>query len=251
MKKLCLLTTLIILCSMGSYALAADLDDVLAKHYETMGGLDKIKAVKTMKTTGTFMMQGMEFPYTTTHLRPSMIRVDVTAMGMAIVQAWDGESGWSIMPMSGSTDPQKMSGLEAKGFEMQADFDGPLVDWKDKGYTVELVGEDEIEGTAVYHLKVVMDEETTLDFYLDTEYYLTIMTRSKMTMEETEVIQETYLSDYEEVDGLVSARSIETRMGGVVQNQIQVTSVEYGIDVDESIFAMPEAAAAPTTGGDG
>ena len=57
------------------------------------------------------------------------------------------------------------------------------------------------------------------------------------------------MSDFQEVgDGLVMAFSIETRMGETTVNQIVMEKVDYGMEIDESIYAMPtvEPAAAET-----
>ena len=47
---------------------------------------------------------------------------------MTGIQAYDGETGWQIMPFAGSSEPEKVSGDELEQFMDQADIDGPLVD---------------------------------------------------------------------------------------------------------------------------
>jgi hypothetical protein len=129
--------------------------------------------------------------------------------------------------------------VEEKGFKFQADMDGFLIDWKDKGYTLELIGEDEVEGTKVYHLKLDTNDDLVMDMYMDAEYFLTIKIHSKLTMDENEIETETYLSDYKEVEGIVTPFAVETRMDEQTMNQIMIEAVEFGVEVDSAIFEMP------------
>jgi hypothetical protein len=224
---------------------AMDADELIAKNFEAMGGLDKIKSIDSAKFTGKFLTQGMEFPFTMTQKRPHMMRIEAEVMGATMVQCYNQDSGWSINPMTGSTDPQPMGGIEEKSFKLQADMDGPLVDYADKGYTVEYLGEEEVEGTPAYKLKVDTQDGIVMEVFFDKEYYLTIKSTNKVTVDETEYETQTYPSDYQEVDGMVVPFSIETRSGDTVLNQIMMEKVEYGIEVDESKFAMPEIPSAP------
>ncbi len=56
--------------------------------------------------------------------------------------------------------------------EDQADFDGPLVDYKEKGNTVEYLGKEEMEGTKVHALKVTKKNGDVATLYLDADSFL-------------------------------------------------------------------------------
>jgi outer membrane lipoprotein-sorting protein len=241
-KRLSLLATLAVALLVGAAAAAMTAEELIAKSIEATGGLEKIQGVKTIKTTGKFMMGGMEFPFTMYQKRPNLLRVEADIQGMQLIQAWNGESGWAINPMTGSKEPQDMSGMEAKGFKYQADMDGVLVGWKDKGYEVEYVGEDEVEGTPVHHLKLDTKDDMIFHMYFDAEYFLPIKQTAWIKMEEREVEQDTYMSDYKEVGGLVVAHAIESRVGGQVANQIMLETVEYDVPVEDAVFVKPAAA---------
>jgi outer membrane lipoprotein-sorting protein len=221
---------------------AMDADELIAKHMEASGGVAQLKAVQTQKITGKVMAQGMEIPFTMVHKRPNMMRLDAQVMGMTLVQCFDGEKGWAINPMTGSEDPQPMGEVEEKSFRLQADMDGLLVDYADKGYTVEYLGEDEVEGTPVHKLRLDTGDDVVLEYAMDTEYFLIIKQDSKLTYEGNVIESSTYMSDYQEVDGMVTPFSIETRRGDAVMNQIMVETIDYAADVDPSVFVMPEKA---------
>jgi outer membrane lipoprotein-sorting protein len=227
-------------------AAAMDAEELIAKSIEASGGQDKITGMKSVKYTGKFLAQGMEFPFTMIQKRPGKMRIEAEVMGATMVQCYDGEMGWSINPMTGSTDPQPMSGIEAKSFKLQADMDGPLIDYQDKGYTVEYLGEEEVEGTPAYKLKLDTQEGIVMHMYFDKEYFLTIKSANTITVDESEFETQTYPSDYQEVGGLVVPFSIETRSGDQVMNQVMMEKVEHDVAVDDSIFVMPAVPEAPS-----
>ncbi len=226
---------------------AMDADELIAKTIEASGGLEKLQAVKSTKFTGKFLAQGMEFPFTMTQKRPGMMRIDADIMGSTMVQCFGGDKGWTINPMTGSSTAQPMSGIEEMSFRLQSDMDGILVDYAKKGYTVEYIGEADVEGTPTYELKIDTNMGIVLTMFLDTEYFLNIKTVSKITLDESEFETQTYMSDFQEVDGLFLPFAIETRTGDMVMNQIMMETVEYNVEVDDSLFEKPEAPSAPET----
>jgi outer membrane lipoprotein-sorting protein len=236
---------IVLLCCLAGLVLPAaaaamDADELIAKHLEATGGVAKLKSVQSHQATGKFMTQGMEIPFTMTHKRPNRMRLEAQVMGMTMVQCYDGEKGWSVNPMTGSEDPQPMSDIEQKSFKLQADMDGLLVDYADKGYTVEYLGQDEVEGTAAHKLRLDTGQDIVLEYFIDEEYFLIIKQDSKITFEGNEIESSTYMSDYKEVDGMVLPFSIETRRGDAVMNQIMIETVEYDVPVDDTVFVMPE-----------
>ena len=83
------------------------LDDVLAKHYEAIGGLEAWTGLESMEMSGTISLAGgmAQGPFQVHQKRPSMTRIEITIQGMNIIQAYDGKMAWQIMPMTGSTEP--------------------------------------------------------------------------------------------------------------------------------------------------
>ena len=240
MKRISLLLMVAFVAGAAAAAFAMDVDELVAKTIEAQGGKENTQAVKSMKTTGKFMMMGMDFPFTTYHLRPGKMRIESTVQGAVMVQCFDGEVGWMVNPMMGSSDPQKMPSVQEKNFKFQADMDGYLIDWKEKGYTIEYIGTDDVEGTEVHHLKVDTNQEFILDIYIDSEYFLPIKITTKGTEEGSEFEADTFMSDYKEVGKLVVPHSIDNRMEGQTVNQILLETIEYDVEIDPTIFVMPE-----------
>ena len=114
--------------ALAAPAAAQTVDEVIAKHVEARGGLDKIKAVQSMRMTGKMTVgPGIEAPISLEMKRPASVRLDITFQGNMGTQAYDGKTGWGISPMSAKKDPEPMSAEDIKDMEEQGDMDGPPV----------------------------------------------------------------------------------------------------------------------------
>ncbi|MBK6948702.1 MAG: hypothetical protein IPH16_12200 [Haliscomenobacter sp.] len=83
-------------------------DEIVAKYFDVTGGIDKWRALKTTKMTGTMSAQGMDFSAIMFNAPPNKMRVDVSIMGQNLVQAYDGTTAWWINPFQGSAEAQVM-----------------------------------------------------------------------------------------------------------------------------------------------
>lgn len=222
-------------------ALADDLpklESILAGHLEARGGLKKLNAIKTVKMTGkTVMGGGMEAPLSIAFKDPGKVRIEFTFQGMTGIQAYDGNTGWFVMPFMGKIDPEKMAPDQIDGIKDQADFLGPLVNSEKKGHKIELVGKDEVEGSETFKLKVTKKNGDVEYHFLDAEYFLTIQKKGKREFQGTEMDFQVSYSDFKEVDGLVFPHATESGgMGSMVIEKIEVNA-----DIPDSQFTMPEA----------
>ncbi len=257
-KSAWILLTVMLLAAPAANLFAAEaaaptVDSLIAKNVEARGGLDKMKAVQSMRMTGKMMMGGMELPVVIEMKRPANSRIEFTFQGMSGVQAYDGKSGWTIAP-GGPKDPEPMSAEELKDAEEQSDMDGPLVDYKSKGNKVELVGKEKVEGSDAWKLKVTLKSGDVRYTYLDADTYLEIKGESKRTIRGSEAEIETTIGDYKEVEGLLIPFSIQAGAKGTDQKQnIVIEKVELNPTLDVARFKMPAPAkpdaAAPAAAG--
>src|ERR1700724_1594860 len=136
-------------------ATAPTLDELVAKNIEAKGGAEAVHALKTLRRTGKMLINEgkVQFAYNQIKKRPLEVRTEVTIQGMTAVQAFDGTEGWQISPFQGRKDPERMSADDIKSMMEDAEMDGPLVDWKEKGSTIEYVGREDVEGTKAYKIK--------------------------------------------------------------------------------------------------
>lgn len=224
-------------------ASAQTVDDLIKKNIEAHGGLAKLKAVKTMKATGKIIQQGLEIPITLQQKRPGMVRMDAVFQGKSMVQSYDGETGWKIDPFQGNPEPEKVAGDDLKDLEQQSDLDGPLVDYKTKGHTVELIGKEELEGTPVYKLKLTLKKGDVREIYLDADTALELKVSSKRKTPGGEIDVDQFLGNYKPVNGLMFAFAIDTKVKGQTVNQIVIDKIETDVPIEDPLFKMPAKAA--------
>ncbi len=230
---------------------AETVDDIVAKYVQARGGMEKLKACKSMKATGKLVMGGgaMEIPFTRVARRPDQMRMDFTFQGITGTQAFDGKVAWQIMPFqTGKKDPEQSNAEQTKIMEEQADFDGPLVDWKAKGHTLELVGTESVDGADAYKLKLTRKNGNVDYMFIDKETGLEVKTESKRTINGTELEMESKMSDYKEVDGVTVPFTLSSGMKGGTDQQgqkIVMDKIEFNVPAADSDFAMPAVAAKP------
>ena len=237
MKKLLMSIALTVITIFGIQA--QSVDEILDAYYEATG-MEKQLTHNSMKASGKAVQMGMETPFSMVQKRPESFRLEVDIQGATMIQAYDGKTGWMTAPWTGSTDPIELSGVQLEGMKMQADFDGMLYNYAEKGYTVELMESEDMEGTEVYKLKFTNKNGNIFYQFIDTENYILLKTTAIMKQGEAEIESETYYSNYKDMDGIIVPFSVETRSNGQTQSQINIEKVEYDMDVDDSIFIMPE-----------
>ena len=223
-------------------ATAPTLDELVAKNIEAKGGAQAIHALQTLRRTGSLLVNEgkIRLAYAQTKKRPLEVRTEATLQGMTAVQAFDGKEGWQISPFQGRKDPERMSADDVKALMEDAEMDGPLVDWKEKGSTIEYVGREDVDGTDAYKIKVTRKNGDINFVYLDPDHFLEIRILTQRVQQGALVETETDLGDYEKVNGVFVPTSIDA--GGKGDSDKQKTVIdkaEGNVPVDESVFHFP------------
>lgn len=223
-------------------ASAQTADEIVAKYIQKIGGIQKLTAIKSIRTTGKFMGGGgFEAMIVTEKKRPNSVRQDFSLQGMTAVNAYDGKNGWKINPFEGKKDAESLGEEELKQVIEDSDFDGPLVNYAAKGNKVEFVGRDEYEGSDVYKLKVTLANGTVKFFFMDTDYFVPIKIETKQINRGTEYESETVFGDYKEAGGVYFPFSIESGVKGSPNRAtVNVLKIEIDPKLDDSRFAMPK-----------
>jgi outer membrane lipoprotein-sorting protein len=224
-------------------AAAQTIDEIIAKSIEARGGEAKLRAVKSVRMTGHIEVgPGMIAPMSLVVKRPGMVRMEFTLQGMTAIQAYDGKAGWDVMPFQGKKDAEPMAADDVKEMADQADLDGPLMDYKAKGHSVEYLGKEKVEGSDAYKLKITKKNGNVETTFIDADSGLEVKTIAKITQQGNEVEAESTYSDFRNVDGLILPFSIEQgRVGSPQKAKITMEKVEINPDLSDAQFQMPAA----------
>jgi outer membrane lipoprotein-sorting protein len=126
---------------------------------------------------------------------------------------------------------------------MQADYDGIFYNYEEQGDKLEYVGTEELDDIEVYVLKLTRKNGDVIDSYIDAENYVVLKTKSKMNVQGVESEAETIFSNYKYVDEMLNPFSMETKVNGETVMQMVFDEIAYNVDIDDSIFEMPEITA--------
>lgn len=237
MKRITLLLIALLACGTAS---AQTVEELIAKNIQAHGGLDHMKAVKTVRMTGKFYVGGFEAGYLQENKRPSLVREDLVFQRLTATQAYDGKVGWQIQPFSGRMDPELLGEDDLRGMEQDADIDGPLVDYVEKGNKVEYLGREDVDGSDAFKIKVIKKNGDIRFFYLDTGAYLEIKIETQRIVRGALRETKTLLGSYKEVSGVMFPFLIESGPKGTQEHQkLAVEKIEVNVPVDDSRFAVP------------
>ncbi|HEU4414103.1 MAG TPA: hypothetical protein VFT65_04920 [Candidatus Angelobacter sp.] len=238
------MASLACLVSIGLSAQTAE--ELVAKNLQAKGGIDKIKAAKSIRMTARFEGNGIKAAIGQDSKRPDMLRQSFTLQGMSQIQAYDGTTGWQISPFGGRKDPEMMGEDDVRGLAEDADFDGPLVDAQAKGNKIEYMGHDQVDGDDAYKLKVTLKNGDILYYYLDPDTYIEIQVEKQQFIRGSVRESVTTLGSYKPVDGVMYPFSIEAgpKNNPDARAKITVTKMEVNVPIDDSEFKMPAAPAA-------
>ncbi|MEM6964749.1 MAG: outer membrane lipoprotein-sorting protein [Bacteroidota bacterium] len=219
----------------------ASLDDILSTYFENIGGEDNWKKVKSIKMSGNFSMQGMEMPTTVYVMEPAYQKSETDFQGKQFVRAYDGETAWMINPFMGGPDPQKLSEEETRQMSKQK-FQDEFIDYEKKGHKVELVGTEEVDGAEAYKIKMIKKDGDIVFYYFDMDNYVPIMVKALIDFgPQKGQAMEMYMSDYQEVDGLMMAHTTEQKVNGAVVFSMTMDKIELNPEgIEASMFAFPE-----------
>jgi outer membrane lipoprotein-sorting protein len=224
-------------------------DELVAKNLKAKGGLEALKAVQGMKITGRVTLPsaggggGMEIPMTIVTKRPNRFRQESEFQGQKIIVGFDGARAWMINPMMGQPQPQEIQGERLAMVKQQADLDGPLVDYKAKGTTIEVQGLETVDGKRVHKLRVTPKTGRPVTLYLDADTGLEAKTVMDAPADAAgpgapAATLESVFSNYQSVGGLTMPHTIQQKANGQVL-QINIDKIELSPGADDGLFTMP------------
>ena len=203
-------------------------DEIIAKHLAAIGGADNWKKIESVKKNCIRLSRGIEIPVTITVVQGKGYRYESTIGGMTNYSIITENEGWSFNPRN----QQKPDALPAESVKLsqdRLDIQGPLIDYKEKGYKVVYLGTDDVEGTECYKLKVTMPSGKEETIFIDASNYYLVRTVEKTRANGKEQSQTTTYGDYNRLpEGIIYPMSVD---GGLT-----IKTIEINKTVDDNIF---------------
>ena len=224
---------------------AQTVEQIIKQNIAARGGLQQIEKVDAIQMSGSATMNGMNAPFTIMMERPGKLRIELHMRDNTIVQAYDGHIGWARIPGGGGSIVRQMSPSETQALKDEADFDGPLIHYKQKGNKVVLLGSVTANGIDAYKLLVTNPNgQKTMMMVNAHTYNITSEITHKKVAGANPVSShiakiETNYSDFKHVQNLVLPYTIETVVDGKRISNLKINNIRLNPDLPDSLFAMP------------
>ena len=245
-------TLAVVLLAVTGAARAETLDQLLAKNLAARGGAANVQKLQTLRLTGRAVFSGggrgggkVELDWAQVQQRPGKFRSEVTRQGLTAVQAWNGKEAWKLSPFGGRREAERTSVDDARALAQDADLEGQLISWREKGNKVEYLGTEDVDGTPAHKLRVALKDGDVQYVFLDPDAFLEIRITTERTIRGTEQVTEADLGAYGLVAGVWIPTSIDQgRKGGPRSAHFTVERAEANVAVEDRIFEYPNGAAA-------
>ena len=242
MKKMLLLVSVIL----ATKTFAQTADDIVNKYIAATGGADKWSKVVSMKFTGVYQMgPGMQAPLTQVLVAKPYHGSynDFSWQGMTSKTAIRADSGWSYNPFGGKRETDPVSPDDVRSDKLGSDPQGLLFNYKQKGYNVEYLGTDDMDGTDVLKLRLTAANGDMVYYYLDAETYYMLKEVQRVKLKDKEQKSYFVYSDFRKTDyGLVIpfCQQRVDENGNEQGGPVNFSKIEVNATVDGKIFDKPK-----------
>jgi len=233
----CSLLLLIVLFSTISIY-AQTVDEIIAKHIDSVGGKEKISGITSLRLETTLEVMGTSGTSTTTILNGKGFRNQSDVNGQQVISVYTDKGGWQINPFAGVADPQPMTDEQYKAGEDQI-FIEPFLDYAARGSKVELLGQEKIGNLNTYKIKFTNKDNAVTTYYIDASGFQIVQVVATANSMGQEVEITTTMSDFKKTDyGIVIPQASEINFGGQFTLVTKMQKVEVNPSVDVAIFEM-------------
>jgi hypothetical protein len=225
---------------LGTSVFAQDVNDIINKNIEAMGGKDKLSSLLSVYEENTVSVMGNDLTSKTWVLNGKGMRNEVDAMGSTIITVITKDTGWMVNPMTGNNDPQPMSSDQVKQSAGRIDLRGSFLNYAANGYTATLIGKDTVNGANCYKVKLSKTGEGDQVYYIDPTTYYVSKFSATVTANGQNVTSDFFFSDYKKSpEGYVFAYTTTLNNPQAGDIKILITKVVPNQTIDPKLFAKP------------
>lgn len=211
---------------------AQTLDQIVESHIKAVGGADNWKKVNSIIVDITMQAQGAEVKVKRTQVHDKAMRMDISVMGMNGYSIMTNTEGWNFMPFQGQTKPEPMTADDVKNSQDDLSIMSDFLTYKAKGKKLELIGNDDVEGTECFKIVATGKDGKSTTYWLDKSSFLVIKQVDKMKANGKEVEATSTFSNYKLLpEGINYPHSIGGDWG-----EMEVKSVVVNSKIEDSVF---------------
>lgn len=205
-----------------------NVDTVVNKLIDVMGGREKLLAINTIRKTGNIEFSGQKIPIIYYAVNKVAERTEFTFNGMTGYNILTKDSGYNFSPFAGQTSPENMTAEDVKLSQDDIDLQGVLIDYKSKGYTIELLENEDVDGVDAVQLKINIAPGKTLFYFIDPSNYYIIRIKNVTTSNGQQNTNTTDFYNFKKTkEGVLFAYTFDN---------ITYDSIELNVPIDPKLF---------------
>ena len=242
-----ILVLIVLVCS---YSINAQtVDEIISNYFENTGGVENWEKIEGVKMSAKVNQGGMEIPIEIVQLKSGKMMTTINFQGQSIKQGvFDGEVLWSTNFMTQKAEKSDEEAINMVKNEMNQ-FPDPFLNYKEKGFTAELMGTETVDGAETFKIKLTTTpniiegkEVPSVSYYFfDNENFVPIQVQEEiMEGPGKGMVSEVKMSDYQEAGDVYMPYSMTQGVKGQPGAPITMDSIEINPTVDDSEFAFPE-----------
>jgi len=227
-------------------------EQIVERNVAARGGLQAWRAVSTMKMTGQLDAGGtknVRLPFTLLLKRPHKSRLEIRFDEQTALQVYDGAQGWMVRPYLGRNEVDPYTQAQLKSAAASAELDGPLIDYANKGTTIQALGTEQVEGHRAYVLKLTAKDGSSRRLWIDAASFLDLKIDGEPRVLDGRTHSvAVFYRDYRKENGVVVPHTLETVVSGIRQtHRISIERVAVNEPVDDAMFGKPPLTFAKVT----
>ena len=222
-------------------------DQIIDRAVAWMGGYDRIHAIKSLNYSGTYVEGHYSGGAHMTRMRPNKRLVGCVAQvcgGQAdsYLEIFDGQRGYEVNLKRQRLIQMKRK-AELAGRCGAEEFFPIFVDYKQKNFTAEFVGEETIKDIETWAVKITPKSCNAKTFYFDQKTYMPVADRADYNVHARGAARDQLhlMSDYREVAGVkipFAGEEVDFKTGEHISGG-SWAQIEANTVTDESIFTPP------------
>jgi hypothetical protein len=222
-------------------ATSSELDVILGKHLEAVGGEMAVASLNSVRSSGAVLIGGQRVPFELWSAYPNKLRIESSIDDRIYVQCYDGSNPpWQWFPESIYSIPEELPDEAAVEFISDSDFNGPLINHRGKGHKLTLEGKISNDGRDAYRILLVEKTGLRSIILLDAESFL-VARRSDVRRGAGAAIElDTYYLDYREVAGVLLPHRYEVYRGTTLVRTTLIQRLEGNVRIPPAVFQLPD-----------
>lgn len=215
------------------------IEEILSRYYHRgLGGPENWNKIESLKLTGELKTKEGKSTLKAYQKKPDLIKMvffkDSAHNGLTF--AYDGEVAWKQTGRRGQPEP--MTAAESRRFIHSSRFGNYLLYPFAEGKRIRLIDTVPVEGAVCHQVRVELDTEYQVDYYIDIHSYLEtkIVNTDLRSGAVSSMIYKDFIRDF----GMPIAKKVESREGGEWESLLVVEEVKVNSGVMPWMFKMPD-----------